>query len=103
MMAVATQDFIKKEIDPVRDRIDNLEEGLMPSLMEKAGELGILGVSVPEEYGGLGMNFNTSMLIADVIAPTGSFSTALGAHTGIGTLPILYYELKSRSKNTYQS
>ena len=91
MMAVALQDFIDKEITPTRDRIDSLEEGLMPSLMEKAGELGILGVTIPEEYGGLGMNFNTSMLIADILAPTGSFSTAYGAHSGIGTLPILYY------------
>jgi alkylation response protein AidB-like acyl-CoA dehydrogenase len=91
MMAAATQDFIDKEIEPIRDRIDKLEEGLMPSLVEKAGELGLLGVSIPEEYGGLGMNFVTGMLIADVIASSGSFSTAYGAHTGIGTLPILYY------------
>lgn len=91
MMAAATQEFIDKEITPNRDRIDSLEEGLMPSLMEKAGELGLLGVSVPEEYGGLGMNFNTGMLMADIIASSGSFSTAYGAHTGIGTLPILYY------------
>ncbi|RED94364.1 acyl-CoA dehydrogenase family protein [Marinoscillum furvescens] len=91
MMAAATQDFIDKEITPNRDRIDNMEEGLMPSLMEKAGELGLLGVSVPEAYGGLGMNFNTGMLMADIIASSGSFSTAYGAHTGIGTLPILYY------------
>lgn len=91
MMAAATQDFIDKEIAPVSERIDKLEEGLMPSLMEKAGELGLLGVSVPEEYGGLGMSFNTGMLIADIIAAAGSFSTAYGAHTGIGTLPILYY------------
>lgn len=91
MMAAATQDFIDKEITPIIHRIDSLEEGLMPSIMEKAGELGLLGVSVPEEYGGLGMSFNTSMLMADIIAASGSFSTAYGAHTGIGTLPILYY------------
>ncbi len=91
MMAAATQDFLDKEIHPIRDRIDNLEEGLMSSIMEKAGQLGILGVTIPEEYGGLGMNFNTSMLIADIVASSGSFSTAYGAHSGIGTLPILYY------------
>lgn len=91
MMAAATQDFINTEITPNIHRIDSLEDGLMPSLMEKAGELGLLGVAVPEEYGGLGMNFNTSMLMADIIAAAGSFSTAYGAHTGIGTLPILYY------------
>jgi len=91
MMAVATQDFINKEIVPNVERIDSLEEGLMSSIMDKAGELGLLGVSIPEEYGGLGMNFNTGMLIADIVASSGSFSTAYGAHTGIGTLPILYY------------
>ncbi len=91
MMAVATQDFINKEIVPNVDRIDSLEKGLMSSIMDKAGELGLLGVSIPEEYGGLGMNFNTGMLIADIVASSGSFSTAYGAHTGIGTLPILYY------------
>ena len=91
MMASATQDFIEKEILPIIDRIDGLEEGLMSSIMDKAGELGLLGISVPEIYGGMGMNFNTGMLMADIIAASGSFSTAYGAHTGIGTLPILYY------------
>lgn len=91
MMAAATQDFIDTEITPNVERIDGMEEGLMANLMTKAGELGLLGVAIPEEYGGLGMNFNTSMLMADIIAASGSFSTAYGAHTGIGTLPILYY------------
>lgn len=91
MMAAASQDFIDMEITPITDRIEGMEEGLMPSLMDKAGELGLLGINVPEEYGGLGMSFNTGMLIADIMAAAGSFSTAYGAHTGIGTLPILYY------------
>ncbi len=91
MMAQACQDFIDKEITPITERIDKMEEGLMSSLMDKAGELGLLGVSIPEQYGGLGMNFNTGMLIADIMGSAGSFSTAYGAHTGIGTLPILYY------------
>lgn len=91
MMAQACKDFIEKEITPNRDRIDNLEEGLMPELLKKAGELGLLGIALPEAYGGLGMDFNTSMLMADVLGASGSFSTAYGAHTGIGTLPILYY------------
>ncbi|MDH5609123.1 MAG: acyl-CoA dehydrogenase family protein [Cyclobacteriaceae bacterium] len=91
MMAAATQDFIDREILPNIERLDKMEPGLMPGLMDKAGELGLLGLSVPEAYGGMGMNFNTSMLIADIFASSGSFSTAYGAHTGIGTLPILYY------------
>ncbi|WP_420583358.1 acyl-CoA dehydrogenase family protein [Reichenbachiella sp.] len=98
MMAQATKDFIEKEINPNIEKIEKQEEGLMPSLMEKAGELGLLGVAVPEEYGGLGMDFNTSMLIADEIGATGSFSTAYGAHTGIGTLPILYYGNEEQKK-----
>ena len=91
MMAQACQDFIDKEVFPYQDRIDSMEKGFMAGLLTKAGELGLLGVGIPEKYGGLGMSFNTSMLIADVIGSTGSFSTAQGAHTGIGTLPILYY------------
>ena len=91
MMAAATQDFIDMEIMPNVERIESMEEGMMNGLMTKAGELGLLGVNVPEEYGGLGMSFNTGMLIADIVASAGSFSTAYGAHTGIGTLPILYY------------
>ncbi|MFY0685797.1 MAG: acyl-CoA dehydrogenase family protein [Cyclobacteriaceae bacterium] len=91
MMASAAQDFINKEIFPNVERIEKQEEGLMASILEKAGELGLLGITIPEQYGGLGMNFNTSMLMADIIAASGSFSTTYGAHTGIGTLPILYY------------
>ncbi|GAB4195518.1 MAG: acyl-CoA dehydrogenase family protein [Thermoflexibacter sp.] len=90
-MAEACKQFIDKEVTPHVQRMDSMEEGFMRSVMQKAGELGLLGVSIPEEYGGLGMSFNTSMLIADIVGEGGSFSTAYGAHTGIGTLPILYY------------
>lgn len=100
MMAAATQDFIDKEITPITERIESMEEGVMSGLMDKAGELGLLGVNIPEEYGGLGMSFNTGMLIADIMAVAGSFSTAYGAHTGIGTLPILYYGTEDQ-KNKY--
>ncbi len=91
MMAAATQDFIDHEINPNTERIEKMEEGVMSGLMTKAGELGLLGVNVSEEYGGLGMSFNTGMLMADILGAAGSFSTAYGAHTGIGTLPIVYY------------
>jgi alkylation response protein AidB-like acyl-CoA dehydrogenase len=91
MIAQTCRDFLATEINPILDRIDTQEEGLMPALMDKAGELGILGVSIPEEYGGFGKNFNTSMLVADVCGAGHSFAVALSAHTGIGTLPILYY------------
>ncbi len=84
-------DFLDTEVLNKLDRIDAQEEGLMPSLMDKAGELGMLGVSIPEEYGGFGKSFNTSMLVADAVGGGFSFAVALSAHTGIGTLPILYY------------
>ncbi|AOM77038.1 acyl-CoA dehydrogenase family protein [Pedobacter steynii] len=91
MIAQTCRDFLVAEVYPNLDRIDTQEEGLMPSLMDKAGALGILGVSIPEEFGGFGKNFNTSMLVADVVGAGHSFAVALSAHTGIGTLPILYY------------
>lgn len=91
MIAQTCRDFLAAEVFPNLDRIDSQEEGLMESLLTKAGDLGILGVSIPEEYGGFGKNFNTSMLVADVIGAGHSFAVALSAHTGIGTLPILYY------------
>jgi alkylation response protein AidB-like acyl-CoA dehydrogenase len=91
MIAQTCRDFLTSEVFPNLDRIDAQEEGLMESLLTKAGELGILGVSIPEEFGGFGKNFNTSMLVADVIGAGHSFAVALSAHTGIGTLPILYY------------
>lgn len=84
-------DFLEAEVLDNLDRIDAQEEGLMQSLMDKAGELGMLGVSIPEEYGGFGKNFNTSMLVAEAVGGGFSFAVALSAHTGIGTLPILYY------------
>ena len=91
MIAQTCRDFLATEVHPILDRIDSQEEGLMTSLMDKAGALGILGVSIPEAYGGFGKNFNTSMLVADVCGAGHSFAVALSAHTGIGTLPILYY------------
>ncbi len=100
MMADACRQFIDAEIMPLVGRIDKMEEGLVPSILEKAGELGLLGVTVPEEYGGMGMSFNTSMLMADIIGATGAFSTTYGAHTGIGTLPIQYYGTEEQ-KTTY--
>ncbi len=92
MIAQSCRDFLTAEVFPNLDKIDSqIDPELMPTLLTKAGELGMLGVSVPEEYGGFGKNFNTSMLVADVIGAGHSFAVALSAHTGIGTLPILYY------------
>ena len=85
-------DFMKAELFPILDKIDSMSDPeLMPTLMQKAGELGLLGLSVPEEYGGLGVDFKTSMLATEALGAGHSFSVAYGAHTGIGTLPLLYY------------
>lgn len=83
--------FLDTEVYPILDRIDNLEQGLMKSLVEKAGEQGLLATSFPEEYGGLGKDFVTATLVNEYMGAGHSFSVALAAHTGIGTLPILYF------------
>jgi alkylation response protein AidB-like acyl-CoA dehydrogenase len=91
MMRDTCYDFLDAEIYPDLDRIDKMEEGLMISKLNKAGELGLLGVSIPEQYGGFGKNFNSSLLINEATGSGHSFAVALSAHTGIGMLPILYY------------
>ncbi|MCB0401012.1 MAG: acyl-CoA dehydrogenase family protein [Flavobacteriales bacterium] len=96
MIAQSCHDFIAQEIDPNLDRIDSMEEGLTPSLLDKAGELGLLSITIPEEYGGFGKNFVTGMLSTEVIGGSHSFAVSLSAHTGIGTLPILYYGTKEQ-------
>ena len=83
--------FLDTEVIPIIDRIDNMEKGLMSSLMDKAGEQGLLGTSIPEEYGGLGKDFITATLVNEGLGGGYSFSVAVSAHTGIGTLPILYF------------
>ncbi len=90
--------FLDNEIYPILDRIDNLEEGLMKSLVQKAGEQGLLATSFPEEYGGLGKDFITSTLINEYMGGGHSFSVAVAAHTGIGTLPILYFGTDEQKK-----
>jgi alkylation response protein AidB-like acyl-CoA dehydrogenase len=91
MMAATAREFINTEVIPILDRIDSQEAGLVPKLLEKAGELGLLAISIPEQYGGFGKDFNTSLLITEEVGAGHSFAVALAAHTGIGTLPILYF------------
>ena len=90
--------FLKTEVLPVIDRIDKMEPGLMPQLMEKAGEQGLLGASVPEEFDGLGKDFVTSTLVSEGLGAGFSFSVAMSAHAGIGTLPILYFGTEEQKK-----
>ena len=90
--------FLSTEVLPVIDRIDKMEPGLMPSLMVKAGEQGLLGASIPEDLGGLGKDFISSTLVNEGLGGGFSFSVAIAAHTGIGTLPILYFGTQEQKK-----
>lgn len=92
MMRDTVKEFVDREIWPNKDRFENKDYAFTEECMRKAGELGFLSVGVPEEYGGMGLGFVSTMLVCDYISgATGSFSTAFGAHTGIGTLPITLY------------
>ncbi len=91
MMVETAGSFVQSEIWPKLDAIDKQEPGLTISLLNKAGELGLLGTSVPEEFGGLGGDFNTNTFLAMELGTSYSFGVSFAAHTGIGTLPILYY------------
>ncbi|MBL7693389.1 MAG: acyl-CoA dehydrogenase family protein [Ferruginibacter sp.] len=90
--------FLNSEVLPIVDRIDKMEPGLMPSLMVKAGEQGLLGSSIPEDLGGLGKDFITSTIVNEGLGGGYSFSVAIAAHTGIGTLPILYFGTEEQKK-----
>lgn len=92
------QQFLQTEVLPIVERIDKLEPGLMPSLLEKAGEQGLLSTSFPEEYGGLNKDFITSTIVNEGLGGGHSFSVAIAAHTGIGTLPILYFGTEAQKQ-----
>ncbi len=92
MMRESVKEFVDKEIWPFKNRFENKDFKFTEEVMKKAGEMGFLGIAVPENYGGMGMGFVDTCLVCDYISgATGSFSTAFGAHTGIGTMPITLY------------
>jgi len=99
MMAETADSFIATEVHPHLDRIDAQEVGLVPSLLDKAGELGLLATAIPEAYGGFGKDFITNLLITEKIGAGHSFAVSLAAHTGIGTLPILYFGNEVQKNN----
>ena len=92
---------MKTEVYPILDRIDDIEPGLMKCLVDKSGEQGLLSTSFPEEYGGLGKDFVTSTIVNEYLGAGHSFSVAIAAHTGIGTLPILYFGHRNKNKNIF--
>lgn len=91
MIEQTCREFLEKEVTPRMIAIDAQEEGLMPSLLDKAGELGLLGAAFPEQYGGMGEDFVTATLINEALGAGHSFAVAMAAHNGIGSLPILYF------------
>ncbi len=98
MIAETCVDFVETEVAPHFNALDNHQEGLMPSLLKKAGEMGLLGISIPEEYEGFGQSFLTNMKANEAIGSAYSFSVAFMAHTGIGTLPLMYYGNEDQHK-----
>lgn len=99
MMREAIQEFVDRDVWPARERFESKDYDYTFELMRKIGEMGFLGVSVPEAYGGLGMGFVDTMLVCEYISgASGSLSTAFGAHTGIGTMPIVLYGNEEQKK-----
>jgi alkylation response protein AidB-like acyl-CoA dehydrogenase len=98
-VARLAEEFIQNDVFPVMDRLEAKEEGLLLEMVRKSGELGLLSIDVPEKYEGAGMDKATSMLACEKLVPSGCFAVALLTHTGIGTLPLVYFgtpELKQR-------
>ncbi len=98
MMAQTCKDFVDKEVIPNVEQLDKHDRELLTKLLKRAGELGLLAVSVPEEYAGFGQNFVTSMLVNEEMGRSFSFVVAFSAHTGIGLMPILYYGNEDQKK-----
>src|SRR6266480_1432782 len=100
LYAKTAEDFVRNEVLPRLEEIESKAAGVMPALLKRAGELGLLMVDIPEKYGGLGLRKSTSMLVSEHGALCASFSVSWGAHTGIGTLPLVYYGTEAQ-KQTY--
>ena len=99
MIAQTCRDFMEAEVFPNLDKIDQGNRDLMKSILHKAGELGMLGIAVPEEYNGFGQDFVTQMLVAETTGAGYSFSVAYMCHCGIGTMPIMYYGNEEQRQN----
>jgi len=98
MFAKTARDFVEKEVWPKNDEIENQNFEIVKELMRKAGEKGLLMVDIPEKYEGMGLNKTSSTLVAEEIARAGSFAVTQGAHTGIGTLPIVFFGTEEQKK-----
>jgi alkylation response protein AidB-like acyl-CoA dehydrogenase len=98
-MARTAEEFIDREVVPRLAEIEEKKPGVVPDLLRRAGEIGLLGIEVPEAYGGLGLDKATALLVSERAAKVGSFSVAWGAHTGIGTLPLVYYGTEAQKRH----
>jgi alkylation response protein AidB-like acyl-CoA dehydrogenase len=98
LIGQAAEEFVTKEVAPLIGELEQHKEGVMAGLMKKAGEIGLLGGGVPEEYGGSGLDRISSTVLSDKISSYGSFSVSVGAHSGIGTLPIVYFGTEEQKK-----
>lgn len=98
MMAQSCREFTETQVVPQMDQLEKHDRKLLTSLLKEAGQLGLLGIAIPEEYEGFGQNFVTSMLTTEEMGKGFSFAVAFAAHTGIGTLPILYYGTEAQKK-----
>jgi alkylation response protein AidB-like acyl-CoA dehydrogenase len=98
MIAETTADFVEGEVLPVDEEVEKLNYGLTLKLLKKAGELGLLGADVPEAFGGLGLDKVSSTLISERLSKASSFALSVGAHAGIGTLPIVYFGTPEQKK-----
>ena len=91
MIYETAKDFVAKEVVPVVKQLEEKDHDLVKKLLANAGELGLLGTDVPEEYGGLGLDKVSTTVVGEAMGTAGSFTVVYGAHTGIGTLPIVYF------------
>src|SRR5579872_4176334 len=98
MIKQMCNEFLEKDVLPHMVEIDEKKEGLMQSLLDKAGELGLLGAAFPEQYGGLGKDFVTATLVNECLGGGHSFAVAMAAHNGIGSLPILYFGTEAQKQ-----
>ena len=98
MILETTKDFVTKDVLPNIDRLEEKDHDLVRDLLEKAGELGLLSTDIPEEYGGLGLDKVSTTIVAEALGDAGSFAAVYGAHTGIGSLPIVYFGNEEQKK-----
>jgi alkylation response protein AidB-like acyl-CoA dehydrogenase len=98
LIGQSAEEFVTKEVTPLIPELEQHKEGVMAGLMRKAGEIGLLGGGVPEEYGGSGLDRISSTVLSEKISSYGSFSVSVGAHSGIGTLPVVYFGTEEQKK-----